>query len=138
MKEYSISLRIKHPTAPGDDIAALIGRPPLVVQNVGRQRVTPKGNLVGRINDESSCVFRLLDHGRGVFVDGIEAMLPELLQLSGTFAWIAETGGVAELYVFIFPEDDNNLGFTLSPEVIADLNRLRLELSVEILLLDDD
>ncbi|KGQ20064.1 hypothetical protein LF41_2231 [Lysobacter dokdonensis DS-58] len=71
-------------------------------------------------------------------MDGIEAMLPELLQLSGTFAWIAETGGVAELYVFIFPEDDNNLGFTLSPEVIADLNRLRLELSVEILLLDDD
>ena len=93
---------------------------------------------MGRINDESYCVFDLLDHITGVFADGIEDLMPDLQDMAKTLAMIADTGGVAELYVWIFPEDDNNLGFTLEPDIVSALNTLRLQLSVEILLLGPD
>ena len=137
-KEYSISLRVWHPTMLGDDIVSRIKKPATVVHNVGQPMLTPKGNPIGRISEESFCSIRLLDHGKGSFVDGIELLLPELQTMADTLVEVVETGGVAELYVWVFPEEDNNLGFVLSRNVLDSFDRLRLQLSVEILLLEPD
>jgi hypothetical protein len=132
MKQYSISLRIWHPTLSGDQISLGIGRVPEVSQSVGEQRTTPKGNLIGRINEETYCVFRLVNRSDGFFTDGLAELLSGIAQISPYLQSLRDSGGATEIYVWIFPEGEENLGFILEFDLMRELVAHGLRLSVEL------
>lgn len=127
---FTISLRVFHPTAATDSIENKLGMKAKISRSVGDPRVTPKGKPLDGTNKETYCSFTLIDKQPGDFVDGLCQVIPNLIPYEEYFEGIAQEGGRVEFYVGVFT--DVSTGFSLNRQVITSLEKLHLQLSVEI------
>lgn len=132
MKKYTLSLRVWHPRLSVDDIASRVGMSAAYAQNLGSVRQTPKGTILGGVYQQSYCSFELIKKTEGDFPDGIRGASNFLRSIASSIDFITESGGRAEIYIWIHPEKECNLGFELGSDISKLLSELNLNLSVEI------
>jgi hypothetical protein len=129
---FQISLRISHLKRSAADISRLLEMLPHVARNVGEERISPDGRVLG-VNSRSFCVFDLTERQEGWFTDGLEKLLPALRLRKPAMTDLVMEGGSAEIYVGIFlNEAASSSGFSLKPELMEELAKLSLELTVEL------
>jgi len=135
MKSYSISFRIWHPTRSAEDISSKIGMEPVVAYNVGHPKATPKGAFPdGGIWRKTYCSYHVMRHIPGRFTDGLGKCINSFESLAPIFDEFSSEGGILEFYVWIYPNEDAELGFELDAELIKRIGDLKFKLSVEIYL----
>jgi hypothetical protein len=133
--EFTMSLRIRHPTVDPAEITRHLGIEPQHVWRAGEPRRDPAGSEVGGTYRESYWMGRLMaspqlasDHV------GVESeILRTLAQLRRSFGFLETLkleGGVAELHVSIFAREEFRL--ELVPESLALLGRLGLTVALEV------
>jgi len=135
MKSYSISFRIWHPTRSAEDISSKIGMKPVIAYNVGHPKTTPKGAFPnGGIWRETYCVYHVMRHIPGRFTEGLENCISSFESLAAVFDELSSEGGKLEFYVWIYPNEDTELGFELDADLIRRIGDIKFKLSVEIYL----
>jgi len=134
MKSYSISFRIWHPTRLAEDISSKIGTKPVIAYNVGEQRRTPKDTFLQGNWRETYCVYDVMRHIPGRFTDGLEKCIISFESLAPVFDELSSEGGTLEFYVWIYPNKDGDLGFSLDADLIKRIGDFKFKLSVEIYL----
>ncbi|WP_431835382.1 hypothetical protein [Enterobacter ludwigii] len=132
MKSFTISLRAWHPTLSAEAISSKMGLPAAHAYSAGHERVTPKGTPLDGVYRESYCSFEIMGKTTGYFTDGITQCAQMLKSLAAPFSELTATGGRLEVYVWIYPEGETDLGFELERPLIRLLSDLNLTLSVEI------
>ncbi|MCC8362277.1 hypothetical protein LK996_04210 [Lysobacter sp. A6] len=128
---YVISLRVRHPEWPSAWIAASLELQPKVSRSVGEPRFASDGRHLG-INRESFCTFDIGPKELGWFTEGMARLLGTLGPREAAIQEIRKTGGVVELFVGVFVDVKASTGFVMEPDLLADLARLGVQLSVEI------
>ncbi|EGM79577.1 hypothetical protein Rhein_0035 [Rheinheimera sp. A13L] len=128
--EYTISLRIEHPSLTCNEITETIGLYPKFSYSVGEPRRTPRGDTLEGFYKETYCCFDVIPTKTGDFTDDIEQIVTQLSGLTSYFANLTAEGGRVEIFVGIF--SDETVGFTLTTKDMIALANLSLELSVEI------
>ena len=133
--EFTMSLRIRHPTAEPTEITRVLGIEPQHMWRVGEARRDAAGREIGGLYRESYWMGRLMtepllasDHV------GVESeVLRTLAQLRKRFGFLETLkaeGGVAELHVSIFAREEFALEFL--PESLGLLGRLGLGVALEV------
>jgi len=59
---YDVSLRIRYPSLGEDVICKAINIKPYRKWSVGKQRMTPKGNVLDGVDEQTYCSFKLEHH----------------------------------------------------------------------------
>jgi len=134
MKSYSIAFRIWHPTRLEEEISSKIGMKPVIVHNVGHPRITPKGKFLEGNWRKTYCVYDVMRHVPGWFTDGLEQCIGSFESLAPVFDEFSSEGAVLEFYVWIYPNEDGDLGFVLDADLARRIGDLKFILSVEIYL----
>jgi len=135
MKSYSIALRVWHPTRLAGDISSKINMTPSIAYNVGYPRMTPKGSFPSGGNwPKTYCVYDIMRHVPGHFTDGLTQCIGSFESLSEVFKELSAEGGVFEFYIWIYPNQDLDLGFVLDSDFAKRIGNLNFILSVEIYL----
>lgn len=127
---YSVSLRIRHPSADPSSFSASLGLEPDYVDIAGRPRVR-KGKTLEYVPNESywSHAFDIeRDEDVEVF---LSSLVGSLDRHRGFFEEVVASGGQAELFVGFFV-DAFNCGFVLSSDLQRRCAALALDLSFDI------
>jgi len=132
MKSYSIALRAWHPTRLAEDISSKINMTPSIAYNVGYPRATPKGTALKGNWRKTYCVYDIMRHVSGHFTDGLTQCIGSFESLSDVFNELSAEGGVFEFYVWLYPNQDLDLGFVLDADLSKRIGNLNFILSVEI------
>jgi hypothetical protein len=127
-QEFTISLRVRHPLYTDRVIVESLGMTPKIAHALGAQRTTPTGRVLDGSYTETFCVFTLLVRRQGWFEDGVAELLPSLSVHREFLRSIADTGGSSELYVGVFVDSAESVGFTLGIETMTALADLRVRL----------
>ena len=133
--EFTISLRIRHPSIAPGEISRTLGIEPQHTWTVGESRRGPAGEPLEGTYRESFWMARLMDgpqlSSEQVSVES--ALLRTLAQLRRSMPFLAHLnaeGGVAELYISIFAREPFRLELLL--ESLALLGRLGLAIAREV------
>jgi len=133
--EFTISLRIRHPSIAPGEISRTLGIEPQHTWTVGESRRGPAGEPLEGTYRESFWMARLMDgpqlSSEQVSVES--ALLRTLAQLRRSMPFLAHLnaeGGVAELYISIFAREPFRL--ELLSESLALLGRLGLAIALEV------
>lgn len=109
--EYAVSLQVRHPTAPADELAAAFPWPMTSSWNAGDASATPKGRALGGIRSESYCSLKVAN-GHDA---GLAACLAQAVDLisADDKRWVdfRQTGGRLSFYVFWYPDGDTGALF---------------------------
>ena len=131
--DYSISLRVHHPSMDPGDVTAEFGLRPFRHWQAGDARSTPTGrplegtysdtywcaNLCANVNSSSECLeAALLRHSGGLSPH--QAFISHVL----------DSGGKVEFYVGVF--GPASFGFEFEPSLLEQIAAMGLALSVEI------
>jgi Domain of unknown function (DUF4279) len=133
--EFTMSLRIRHPSVEPAQITRSLGVEPEHTWRVGEPRRDAAGRPLGGVHRESYWMGRLMAAPElGSSHVGLESvMMRTLAQLRRSFDFLEELkadGAVAELHVSIFARQDFRLEFL--PETLALLGRLGLTIALDI------
>ena len=133
--EFTISLRIRHPTIDPATISATLGIQPQHTWRAGELRRDPSGAELGGTHHDSYWMGRLMEEPQlssdGVSVEGV--ILKTLSQLRRAQSFLEQLnaeGGVAELLVSLYARDDFRL--ELPAESLALLGRMRLAFALDV------
>ena len=139
MKKFTLSLRIWHPTLSSSDLIKYMGinAEILVNQSVGEPKITKSGVIQKGVYKKTYICWGLKEKTDGDFTDGVDEFLPLLKKHADKFIEISKKGGSCEIYVWIHPEGEVNLGFTIPKSTSKALGELGLDLSVELYIFDD-
>lgn len=140
--EYTISLRLRHPSMNPAEITAALGLGPFRCWRAGEPRSTPTGApLEGRWPDTYWTSGRLADgQWRGkALPSAVCALLDQIATHKDFFQQVRAEGGKVELFVGWY--FDGNSGDILDFELMGRLAALKIDLSLDIyppeLALDD-
>ncbi|HEV7608355.1 MAG TPA: DUF4279 domain-containing protein [Steroidobacteraceae bacterium] len=133
--EFTISLRVRHPSVDPVEITRTLGIEPLHTWRVGEPRVGPAGEPLDGVYRESYWMARLMDEPElsSGLVSVESVLLRTLAQLRRSLQFLAELnsdGGVAEVHVSIFARGDFRLDFLA--ESLALLGKLGLALTLDV------
>jgi hypothetical protein len=133
--EFTLSLRIRHPSIEPAEITRNLGIEPQHTWRAGDPRRDPTGSELNGTYRESYWMGRLMAKPE-LAADqvGVESEVLRTLALLrrsfGYFVTLKAEGGVAELHVSIFARSDFSLEFL--PESLSLLGRLGLTVSIEV------
>lgn len=128
--EYTISLRIEHPSIAKEEIIRNLGLLPKFSHSAGEPRSTPKGNPLEGVYKVTYCCFDVIPTKTGYITDGLNQIFEKFNRFTDYFTKITVEGGRVEIFVGIF--SDETVGFTLGVKDTVALARMSLELSIEV------
>jgi Domain of unknown function (DUF4279) len=133
--EFTISLRIRHPTIDPSGITQTLGIEPQHTWQAGAPRRGPAGEELEGVYRESYWTARLMEEpqlsSERVSVESVLLQIAALLRRSQSFLEQLNTdGGVAELHVSLFARGDFRLD--LPAEALALLGRLHLAIALDV------
>jgi hypothetical protein len=133
--EFTISLRIRHPSIEPLAITKTLGIEPQHTWKAGDARRSPAGEALDGTYRESYWMARLMPEPElSSSRSSVESVLLQTLaQLRRSHAFLEQlgtAGGVAELHVSLFAREDFRLD--LSAETLVTLGRLGLAVALEI------
>ncbi len=133
--EFTVSLRIRHPTIDPAKITATLGIQPQHTWQAGLPRCDSAGEEVGGAHHDSYWMGRLMDQPRvsssGVSVEGvILSTLTHLRRAQSFLEQLHAEGGVAELLVSLYAREDFRL--ELPPDSLTLLGRMHLAVALDI------
>jgi hypothetical protein len=127
---FGISLQVRHPHRSTESISTALGRRPGRAWVAGEARATPTGTPLAGVYRESYCFF---DLAKGTGPSELEARLRAatrtLAKHSAALRRWRRSGGRLTYYVFI--SSTGAMGFSLRPELLAEIARAGVELGVE-------
>lgn len=130
--QYTISLRIWHPSMPHEEILEAISRPATSCWTAGDPRFSPKGKPLGRAKTTYLTTALTAD---SVLSDPVEvehalqAQVDDLTPLTAFFKKIRDEGGKAELFVGLF--SPNNLVIEIEPSLMAKFAKCELSICLD-------
>lgn len=133
--EFTVSLRIRHPTVDPATITATLGIQPQHTWRAGQARCDPAGAEVGGAHHDSYWMGVLMDgpqlSSESNSVEGVILKILTNLRRAQSFLERLNTeGGVAELYVSLYARND--LRIELPSDSLALLARLHLEVALDV------
>ena len=125
---YCVSLRVSHPTIDPKEVTQALGIEPFRSWRVGEPRVSPKGNPLEGVSNESFWACHLHEekrlYSKDQYLEDFLANLNQRLKPHAKyFEYLVKSGGYIEYFVGWF--DGDNVGATLEPSLLkstADLN----------------
>lgn len=135
VEEFTIALRVRHPSIEPAEITRTLGLEPRHSWKAGEQRRSPAGKPLGGTYRES-CWMGVLAQNPGHSSDNVNietALLQTLAQLRRSRQFLAQLkgeGGEAEIHMSIFGHD--NFRLELSAEALAHLGRLGLAIAIDV------
>lgn len=129
-QEFTVSLRVVHPTKSHLSIVQSMGLSAEFSHSVGEPRVTPKGRPLDGHYKSTYCSFVLIEKKAGDFSKNIEPILDSLRPKKDFLDEVLREGGKAELFVGVF--SDGATGFVLRADDIKLLSAFSLDLAVEV------
>lgn len=132
---YSISLRVRHPTADLEDFGSDLALKPKFSWRAGEPRLTPKGVALTGVRSESYWSAPLIRDGKlrsgdQPLEDELATVIAQLSPARETFVRIRAEGGDVELFIGIFC--DGNCGFTLGPHLLSRIGALDVTLALDV------
>lgn len=131
--EYSVSLRVFHPSAEPSEITRELGMEPRRTWKVGDPRATPTGTPLPGTYAESYWYTKLCS----LVASSAESLESALLRLVGGlrnheqfFLRVRRDGGRAEFYVGV--NGPRSYGFEFDPVLMTELASIGLTLSLEV------
>lgn len=139
--EYSVSLRITHPTQKLDDFFLSL---PLKIHrswNVGEKRKTPMGTPLGGVYKQSYLTATLGEKSKqnskeSPFSEYLRVFNEELISLKPIFDSIVKTGGKLNYFIGVFA--DENIGIEIYPSVLSVMSELNIGVQLDIYGPDND
>ncbi|MFZ0500777.1 MAG: DUF4279 domain-containing protein [Steroidobacteraceae bacterium] len=133
--EFTVSLRIRHPTIDPPTITAALGLQPQHSWRAGEPRCDPAGTELGGAYRDSYWLGRLMEEPQlssdSMSVEGvILKTLSNLRRVQSFLEQLNAEGGIAELLVSLYVRDDFRL--ELSPDSLTLLGRLHLAVVLDI------
>jgi hypothetical protein len=133
--EFTISLRIRHPTMNPAAVTRELGIEPQHVWLAGDPRRGSEGEQLPGVYRESYWMARLMEQpqlsSRQCTVESVLAQTAsQLLRSLEFFNQISSEGGVSQLHVNLFAR--KNFGLDLSADSLAVLGRLRLAVAIDV------
>jgi len=133
--EFTVSLRIRHPTIDPATITATLGIQPQHAWKAGEPRCDPTGAQLGGAHHDSYWLARLMDEPQRSSGDvSAEAMILKTLTLlrreQAFLDRLSAEGGVAELLVSLHARTDFRLD--LPSDSLTLLGRLHLAVALEV------
>ncbi|MHB8816509.1 MAG: DUF4279 domain-containing protein [Steroidobacteraceae bacterium] len=133
--EFTVSLRIRHPTIDPSAITAALGIQPQHSWRAGQPRRDPAGTELGGAHRDSYWMGRLMDGPQlssdGSSVEGVILKTLGQLRRSQSFLdQLSAEGGVAELLVSLYARSDFRL--ELPSDSLMLLGRLHLAVAVDV------
>jgi hypothetical protein len=133
--EFTISLRIRHPSIDPGTITGMLGIEPQHTWQAGAPRRGPAGEALEGVYRESYWMGRLMEEPQlsssQVSVESVLLRTLAHLRRSQDFLeQLHAAGGVAELYVTLFAREDFRL--ELSAQSLALLGRLGLAVALDV------
>jgi len=133
--EFTISLRIRHPSIDPARITGMLGMEPQHTWAAGESRRGMAGEALEGVHRESYWMGRLMDEPQlalaGVSVESVLLQtLGHLRRCQGFLEQLHAEGGAAELHVSLFARKDFRL--ELSAESLALLGRLGLAVALDV------
>jgi hypothetical protein len=133
--EFTVSLRIRHPTIDPATISATLGIEPQHTWRAGEPRCDPAGAELGGAHRDSYWMARLMDEPQlssdSVSVERV--ILKTLSQLRRAQSFLEQLnaeGGVADLLVSLYARDDFRL--ELPSESLTLLGRMHLAVALDV------
>ena len=133
--EFTVSLRIRHPTIDPLAITATLGLQPQHSWQAGQPRCDPAGEELGGAHRDSYWIARLREEpllsSDSISLEGV--LLKTLSNLRRAQAFLEQLnaeGGVAELLVSLYARDDFRL--ELTSDSLALLGRVRLAVVLDV------
>ena len=133
--EFTVSLRIRHPTIDPETISATLGVQPQHTWRAGEPRCDSTGAELGGAHHDSYWMGRLMDEPQlssdSVSVERV--ILKTLSQLRRAQSFLEQLnaeGGVAELLVSLYARDDFRL--ELPSDSLILLGRMRLAVALDV------
>ena len=133
--EFTVSLRIRHPTIDPATISAALGIEPLHTWRAGEPRCDQAGAELGGAHHDSYWMGRLMDEpqasSNGASVERvIMKTLSQLRRAQPFLDQLDAEGGVAELLVSLYARDDFRL--ELPSDSLALLGRMHLAVALDV------
>lgn len=133
--EFTVALRIRHPTVDPLTITATLGLQPQHSWQAGQPRRDPAGAEVGGAHRDSYWMGRLMEEPQlssdSVSLEGvIVKTLSNLRRVQPFLEQLNAEGGVAELLVSLYARDDFRL--ELPPDSLTLLGRLHLAVVLDV------
>jgi Domain of unknown function (DUF4279) len=133
--EFTVSLRIRHPTIDPATITATFGIQPQHTWRAGQPRRDPTGADLGGVHHDSYWMGRLMDEPQlssdGVSVERVILNTLSQLRRAQTFLeQLHSEGGAAELLVSLYAREDFRLEFP--SDSLTLLDRMHLAISLEV------
>jgi len=133
--EFTISLRIRHPSIEPHAITQTLGIEPQHTWKAGDARLSPAGETLGGTYRETYWMARLmpepeLSSDRSSVETVLLQTLAQLRRCQAFLEQLVSDGGIAELHVSLFARE--NFRLDLSVESLATLGRLGLAVALEI------
>ena len=133
--EFTVSLRIRHPTIDPATITAALGIQPQHTWRAGQPRRDPAGVELGGTHHDSYWTGRLMEEPQlssdGVSVEGvILKTLSHLRRAQSFLEQLNAEGGLAELLVSLDAQDDFRL--ELPADSLTVLGRLHLAIALDV------
>lgn len=128
---FKASFRARHPTKTAQEVVDQFGLRPHVMQSVGAQRMTPKGDFLSGAYEISYVSFPLdvekYDSVEEFLLDMLDA---DFLKDESHLSDFVSTGGRLDFFLGIFCE--NNGGIEFDPDLMARLAAKRVALGLDI------
>lgn len=133
--EFTVSLRIRHPTVDPATITATLGMQPQHTWRAGQARCDPAGAQLGGEHHDSYWMGKLMDEpqlsAESVSVEGvILKALANLRRAQSFLERLDAEGGVAELHVTLYARDDFRI--ELPSNSLTLLSRLHLAVALHV------
>jgi hypothetical protein len=133
--EFTVSLRIRHPTIDPTTISTTLGIQPQHAWRAGQPRCDSAGAELGGAHHDSYWMGRLMDEPQlssdGVSVERvILRILSQLRRAESFLEQLNAEGGVAELLVSLYARDDFRL--ELPSDSLTSLSRMHLGVALDV------
>lgn len=133
--EFTVSLRIRHPTIDPATVTAMLGLQPQHSWRAGQPRCDSAGAELGGAHRDSYWMGRLMDEPQlssgGLSVEAVVLkILSQLRRAQSFFEQLNAEGGIAELLVSLYARDDFRL--ELPSDSLTLLGRLHLAIALDV------
>ena len=129
--DYAVSLQVRHPTAPAEQVAALVGLEPDRSWTAGEARTTPTGSLLDGVREESYCAFRLGQGSDGELAECLREVIESLKPRKAELAQLRSTGG--SLLLFASWQALGDTGEIFEGKLLGDIAALGIDLGVNVI-----
>ena len=133
--QFSLSLRLWHPTFHAANLTAEFDLEVEVSHDIKERRRTPKGTILDGVYSETYCCFSLKKNSEGRLGSDLNVWCEYLERHASFLREFVHTGGRLEFYVSIFLDGDR--GFEIKNSMFRRICALGLDLSVEMYRLND-